>query len=83
MNGRLSSGEPEREQSRWVQVDPLPAHCQVQMWARGAPGAAAKSHLLTFDNALPFLHTHLGEVQVESEKPLAMVNHNAVPFKVE
>ena len=50
-----TSRQPEGEQSSWVQVDALPAHCQMQVRAGGAPGAAAERDLLAFFHGIPFL----------------------------
>src|SRR5258705_8453234 len=76
-------GEAQRKQRCGIQIDALPPHGQMQMGSGGAPRAAAQSDLLAFGNVLSFFYAELGEMKIEREQTLAVVNHNEVAFEVE
>jgi hypothetical protein len=54
----------------------------MEMRPGGTAGAATESDLLAFGDVIAWFHAHLGEVQIESEQTLAMIDDDAVPFEV-
>ncbi len=71
----------QRQQSRRIQIDALPADSQMEMGAGGASRPAADSDLLAFLHRFPFFHAQFGEMEIESQQTLAVVENHAVAFK--
>src|SRR5260370_24913613 len=76
-------GEAQRKQRCGIHIDALPPHGQMQMGSGGAPRAAARSDLLAFGNVLSFFYAELGEMKIEREQTLAVVNPTPAAFQLE
>ena len=53
----------------------------MKMWPGGPSAAAAQSNNLPGINFVAFFYTELREVKIQTQKPLTMVEHDAVPFE--
>ena len=61
----------------------MPADGEVEMGAGGASGATAEAHYLSALYLVSFFYFEFGEVEVEGEESLAVVDDDAVAFKVQ
>ena len=66
-----------------VEVGALPADGDVKMRAGGSAGATAEADFLAAGYGVSFFHFEFGEMEVEGEESLAVVDHHAVAFEIE
>src|ERR1700691_132930 len=69
------------EEQLRIQIDPLPAHGQMQVGPGRAPRSPAKSDFLPLTNRLAFLDRKFRQMQIERQQTLPVINHHAIAFK--
>jgi len=79
----LHSRQGQLQQPGGVEVGALPADGDVKMRAGGSAGATAEADFLAAGYGVSFFHFEFGEVEVEGEESLAVVDHHAVAFEIE
>ena len=71
------------EEAGGVEVGALPADGDVEVRAGGASSAAAQSDFLAAFHGVAFFHFEFGEMEVEGEESLAVVDDYAVTFEIQ
>lgn len=72
----------EPKESGWIQIGSLPANGEMKMWRGGPASSTTQPNHLSFADGVAFLHFERGQVHVESNQSLAVVDGNAVSFEV-
>lgn len=60
----------------------MPTDGNVKMRARGATGASAQADYFSTFYRVSFLHFKFREMEIKSQKSLAVVDDDAIPFKI-
>src|SRR5260370_23509750 len=67
----------------WIQRRPLPADGHVEMGTGDSSRAAAQSDGLAPLHMVALFHFEFGQMQIEGEQALAVVEHHAIPLEIE
>ena len=66
-----------------IEVGALPSNRDVKMRAGCASGASTQTDFLASLHCVPFLHLQFRKMEVQREKSLTVVDHNAVAFEIQ
>lgn len=75
-------GQRQLEKAGWIEVGALPTNGDVEVRAGSASGAAAQADFLATLYGLSFFHFEFGEMEVEREQSLTVVDHHAISFEI-
>src|SRR5712671_3824884 len=75
--------QPQLQEPSGIQISALPADGDVEMGTGGSSRAAAQADGLAPLHAVALLHFELGQMQVEGEQSLAVVEHDKIALKIE
>ena len=75
-------GQVQVEQGGGIEIFAAPANGEMKMRSGGATGGAAQSELFPAIDMVAFFDRELGEVQVQTQKTLAVIDDHAISFEV-
>src|SRR5205807_1820524 len=75
--------QPQLHKPAGIQISALPADGHVEMGTSGSSRAAAQSDGLAALHVVALFHFEFGQMQVEGEQALAVIEHDEIALEIE
>src|ERR1700739_2887024 len=72
----VGSWQRQLHEPSGIEVDALPAHCNMEMRSGSSPGASAHPDFLTAFDRFSFFHFEFGKMEIESKQSLAVIDRD-------